>query len=108
MDPYCPGGPRAHLRGPTRADGTEPARHRPPEAAQASADRAGAARPPWIPRNRPPAALADASTRSAATYEVDARSPQPTVAKRPTAPISPGGSAPRGLQTQIPFAFYIL
>src|SRR6267378_3816135 len=77
------GGVREHLGEQTRTDGTEPARHRPPEMVQVSAGRDGAARPPWIPRNRPRAALAGVLTRSAAAYEVDARSLQPTVVTRP-------------------------
>src|SRR5437870_12174537 len=89
------GGVREHLRERTRTDGTEPARHRPPEVVLASVDRDGAVRPPWIPRNRPRAALAGALTRSAAAYEVDARSLQPTVVTRPGGSISRGGSVPQ-------------
>src|SRR3989442_927634 len=89
------GGVREHLREPTRTDGTEPARHPPPEMVQVSAGRDGAVRPPWIPRNRPRAALAGALTRSAAAYEADARSLQPTVVTRPGGSISRGGSAPQ-------------
>src|SRR6266545_5459536 len=87
------GGVREHPREQTRTGGTEPARHPPPEAVLASAGRDGAVRPPWIPRNRPPAALAGALTRSAAAYEADARSLQPTVVTRPGGSISRGGSA---------------
>src|SRR3989449_11548844 len=89
------GGVREHPRERTRTDGTEPARQRPPEVVQVSAGRDGAVRPPWIPRNRPRAALAGALTRSAAAYEVDARSLQPTVVTRPAGSISRGGSAPQ-------------
>ena len=89
------GGVREHLRERTRTGGTEPARHPPPEVVQVSAGRGGAVRPPWILRNRPLAALADALTRSAAACEVDARYLQPTVATRPGGSISRGGSAPQ-------------
>src|SRR5882672_3735753 len=89
------GGVRAHPRERTRTDGTEPARPRPPEVVQGSAGRDGAVRPPWIPRNRPRAALAGAWTRSAAAYAVDARSLQPTGGTRPGDSISRGGSAPQ-------------
>src|ERR1700675_1884396 len=95
IDPCGRGGVREHLRERTRTDGTEPARHRPPEVVQFSAGRGGAVRPPWIPRNRPRAALADALTRSAAAYEVDARSLPPTVVTRPGRSGSRGGSAPQ-------------
>src|SRR5258708_26048937 len=88
------GGAREHLRERTRTDGTEPARHRPPEVMQVSADRDVAARPPWIPRNRPLAALEGALTRSAAAYEADARSHPPTVVTRPPGSRSRDGSAP--------------
>src|SRR5438309_11931882 len=76
IDPCGRGGVREHPRERTRTDGTEPARHRPPEVDQVSAGRDGAVRPPWIPRNRPRAALADALTRSAASPEPDAGSHQ--------------------------------
>src|SRR5213083_380633 len=79
IDPCGRGGVREHLRERTRTGGTEPARHPLPEAVVASAGRDGAVRPPWIPRNRPRAARAGALKRSAASYEVDARSLQPTV-----------------------------
>src|SRR5437588_12265268 len=95
IDPCGRGGVREHLRERTRTDGTEPARHPPPEAVLASAGRDGAVRPPWIPRNRPRAALAGALTRSAAPYEVDARSLQPTVVRRPGGSRSRGDSAPQ-------------
>src|SRR5258708_3159495 len=95
IDPCGRGGVREHLRERTRTGGTEPARHPPPEVVLASAGRDGAVRPPWIPRNRPRAALAGALTRSAAAYEVDARSLQPTVVTRPGGSISRGGSAPQ-------------
>src|ERR1700704_6090300 len=95
IDPYGRGGVREHLRERTRTDGTEPATHRPPEVVQVSAGRDGAVRPPWIRRNRRRAALAGALTRSAAAYEVDARSLQPTVVTRPGGSISRGGSAPQ-------------
>src|SRR5437016_5275442 len=88
IDPCGRGGVREHLRERTRTDGTEPARHPPPEAVLASAGRDGAVRPPWIPRNRSRAALAGALTRSAAAHEVDARSLQPTVVTRPGGSIS--------------------
>src|SRR5260370_11088708 len=95
IDPCGRGGVREHLREPTRTGGTEPARHPPPEVVQVSAGRDAAVRPPWILRNRPLAALADALTQSAAAYEVDARSLQPTVVTRPGGSISRGGSAPQ-------------
>src|ERR1700674_731863 len=66
IDPCGRGGVREHLHERTRTDGTEPARHPPPEAVQVSAGRDGAVRPPWIPRNRSRAALAGALTRLAA------------------------------------------
>src|SRR5437899_2979841 len=81
IDPCGRAGVREHLRERTRTDGTEPARHPPPEVVQVSAGRDGAVRPPWIPRNRPRAALAGALTRSAAAYEVDARSEERRVGK---------------------------
>src|SRR5262245_44353992 len=93
--PYGRGGVREHLRDRTKIDGTEPARHPPPEMVQASACRAGAVRPPWIPRNRPRAILEGALTRSAVSYEVAARSPPPTVLTRPGGSISRGDSAPQ-------------
>src|SRR5271170_6840682 len=76
------GGVREHLRERTRTDGTAPARHPPAAVVQVSVGRDGAVRPPWIPRNRPHAARAGALTRSAAAYEADARSLQPTVVTR--------------------------
>src|SRR6266496_4876071 len=72
MDPCGRGSVREHRREWTRTDGTEPARYPPPEMVRASAGRDGAVRPPWIPRNRRPAALAGAWRRSAATSEADA------------------------------------
>src|SRR6266403_1886350 len=95
IDPCGRGGVREHPRERTRTDGTEPARHPPSEVVQVSVGRDGAVRPPWIPRNRPRAALAGALTRSAASYEVDARSLQPTAETRPGGSISRGGSAPQ-------------
>src|SRR5882672_6212013 len=95
IDPCGRGGVREHLRERTSTGGTEPARHPPPEVVQVSVGRDGVVRPPWILRNRPPAALAGALTRSAAAYEVDARSLQPTVVTRPGGSISRGGSAPQ-------------
>src|SRR5438067_6544928 len=95
IDPCGRGGVREHLRERTRTDGTEPARHPPPEVVQASAGRDGAVRPPWLPRNRPRAVLAGALTRSAAAYEADARSRPLTVVTRPGGSISRGGSAPQ-------------
>src|SRR2546429_8655032 len=95
VDPCGRGGVRAHPRERTRTGGTEPARQRPPEVVQVSAGRDGAVRPPWIPRNRPRAALAGALTRSAAAYAADARSLPPTVGTRPGVSISRGGSAPQ-------------
>src|SRR6266849_278830 len=89
------GGVREHLRERTRTDGTEPARQPPPEVVLASVGRDGAVRPPWIRRNRPRAALAGALTRSAAAYEVAARSLPPTVVTRPGGSVSRGGSAPQ-------------
>src|SRR6202022_4999245 len=104
IDPCGRGGVREHLGERTRTDGTEPARLPPPEVVQVSVGRDGAVRPPWIPRNRPRAALAGALTRSAAAYEADARSLQPTVVTRPGGSISRGGSAPQLFRTQIPFS----
>src|SRR5881409_703170 len=95
IDPCGRGGVREHPRERTRTDGTEPARHRPPEVVLASVGRDGAVRPPWILRNRPLAALAGALTRSAAAYEDDARSLPPTVVTRPGGSISRGGLAPQ-------------
>src|SRR5258707_5785335 len=46
IDPSGRGGVREHLRERTRTDGTEPARHLPPEGFQGSIGRDGAARPP--------------------------------------------------------------
>src|SRR3989441_1475673 len=94
-DPCGRGGVREHLRERTRTDGTEPARHPPPEMVLASAGRGGAVRPPWTPRNRPRAARAGALTRSSAACEVGARSLQPTVGTRPGGSRSRGGSAPQ-------------
>src|SRR6266567_6926455 len=79
LDPCGRGGVREHPCERTRTDGTEPARQRPPEVVQVSAGRDGAVRPPWIPRNRPRAALGGALTPSAAADEARARSLQPTV-----------------------------
>src|SRR5881398_3381282 len=101
IDPCGRDGVREHPRERTITGGTEPARQRPPEVAQVSAGRDGAVRPPWIPRNRPRAALAGALTRSAAAYEADARSLPPTVVTRPVGSISRGGSAPQRFRTQI-------
>src|SRR5436190_3102721 len=95
MNPCGRGGVQEHPRERTRTDGTEPARHPPPEVVQVSVGKGGAVRPLWIPRNRPLATLAGALTRSAAAYEVDARSLQPTVVTRPEGSISRGGSAPQ-------------
>src|SRR5712692_6894450 len=89
------GGAQEHLRELTRTYGTEPARHPLPEVVQVSVGRDGAVRPPWIPRNRPRAALAGALTRSAAAYEADAGSLQPTVVTRAGGSVSRGGSAPQ-------------
>src|SRR5213078_4241973 len=97
---------RAHRRERTRAGGTAPARHPPPGGVLASSGRAGAVHPPWIPRNRPRAARAGAWTRSAAAYEADARFLPPTVGTRPGGAGSRGGSAPRGLRTQIPCSYH--
>ena len=69
------GGVREHPRERTSTGGIEPARHPPPEVVQVSADKDGAARPPWIPRNRPLAALAGAWTRSAAGWKLTLDSP---------------------------------
>src|ERR1700730_10919138 len=90
-DPCDRGGVREHPRERTRTGGTEPTRHPPPEAVLASAGRDGAVRPPWIPRNRPHAALLGALTRSAAAYEADARFRRPTAVTRPGGSISRGG-----------------
>ena len=89
------GGVREHRGERTRTGGTEPARHRPPEAAPVSGGRDGAARPPWIRRNRRRAGRAGALTPPAAASPVDARSLRPTVATRPGGSISRGGSAPQ-------------
>src|SRR5260370_33001019 len=98
------GGVREHPGERTRTDGTEPARHPPPEVVQVSAGRDGAVRPPWIPGNRPHAAPAVALTRSAAAYEAGARFLQPTVLTRPGGSVSRGGSAPQWFRTRIPFS----
>src|ERR1700722_18228129 len=95
IDPCGRGGVREHLGERTRTGGTAPTRHRPPEAVQVSAGRGGAVRPPWILRNRPLAAPAGALTRSAAAYEADARSLQPTVVTRPAGSVWRGGLAPQ-------------
>src|SRR6476646_1621803 len=89
------GAVREHPRDQTRTGGTGPARHPAPETVLVSAGRDGAVRPPWTPRNRPRAALAGALTRSAASYEADARSLPPTVVTRPAGSGSRGGSAPQ-------------
>src|SRR6202021_557878 len=86
------GGVREHPRERTRTDGTEPARHPPPEVIRVSGGRGGAARPPRIPRNRRRAARAGALKRWAGAYEVDAPSLQRTVVRRPGAAICAGGS----------------
>src|SRR5437879_12805763 len=80
-DPCGRGGAREHLHERTRPDGTERARHPPPEVVLASAGRDGAVRPPWIPRNRRRAARAGALTRSAAASSARARSLTPNVGK---------------------------
>src|SRR5260370_16909374 len=99
------GGVREHLRVRTRTDGTEPAMHPLPEVVQVSAGRGGAVRPPWIPRNRPRAAPAGALTRSAAAYEVDPPSLQPTDVTRPGGSISRAGSPPQGFPPHIPYPY---
>src|SRR5207244_11411663 len=99
-DPCGRGGAREHLHERTRTDGTEPARHPPPEVVLASAGRGGAARPPWIPRNRPRAALAGALTQSAAAREGGCQSLPTTDGTRPGSPESRRGEAPRRLRTQ--------
>src|SRR5215468_2016959 len=91
-DPCGRGGVPEHPRERTKTGETEPATYPPPEMVQASAGRDGAVRPPWIPRNRPRAARAGALTRSAAAYEVAARSLPPTVVTRPGGPGSRVGS----------------
>src|ERR1700694_1910147 len=93
IDPCGRGGVREHLRVRTRTDGTEPARHRSPEVVQVSVGRDGAVHPPWILRNRPRAAPAGALRQSAAAYEADARSLQPTVVTRLGGSVSHGGWA---------------
>src|SRR5438067_11615705 len=95
IDPGGRGGAREHPRERTSTDGRERARHPPPETLQVSGGRDGAGRPLLIPRNRPRATRAGASTRSAAAYEGDARSLQPTVLTRPGGSISRGDSVPR-------------
>src|SRR6266478_9817964 len=92
-DPSGRGGVREHPRERTRTGGTEPARYPPSEVVGVSTGRDGAARPPWIPRNRPRAALAGALIQSAASYEADSRSLPPTVVTRPGGSVSRGGSA---------------
>src|SRR6202043_2890340 len=94
IDPCGRGGVREHPRERTRTGGTEPARHPPPEAVQASTDKGGAVRPPCILRNRRLAALAGSLIKPEAAYEVDVRSLQPTVVTRPAGSIWRGGSAP--------------
>src|SRR5580704_525260 len=94
-DPCGRGGVREHVGERTRTGETEPATHRAPGVVRASAGRDGAVRPPWILRNRPLATPAGALTRSAAPYEADARSLQPTAVTRPAGSISRGGSAPQ-------------
>src|SRR5580658_3747696 len=94
-DPYDRGGVREHPGERTRTGGTEPARHPAPQMVQVSADRDGAARPPWIPRNRHRGARAGAWTRWVATYEAGARSLRPTAGTRPGGSISRGGSVPQ-------------
>ena len=83
-----------YVSGPEPAERSQPGIHL-LEVVQVSAGRGGAARPPWIPRTRPRAALADAWTQSAAAYEADARSLPPTVVTRPAGSVSRGGSAPQ-------------
>src|SRR6202045_2399549 len=92
IDPCGRGGVREHLGERTRTGGTEPASHPVPETVLVSVGRDGAVRPPWTPRNQPRAALAGALTRSAGSYEADARSRQPTVVTRPAGSGSGGGS----------------
>src|SRR6266481_999230 len=94
-DPCARGGVPEHPGERTRAGGTEPARHPPPPMVQVSAYKDGAVHPPWTPQNRPLAALAGVSTRSAAACEAGARSLPPTVVTRPAGSISRGGSAPQ-------------
>src|SRR5579863_6636375 len=91
-DPCDQGGVREHPRERTRTGGTEPASHPPPEMAQVSGGRDAVVRPPWTPRSRPRAALADAWTPSAASYEADVRSLPPTVPTRPEGSVWRGGS----------------
>src|SRR5205807_7334964 len=76
-DPSGQDGVREHPGGRTRTGGTEPATYPPPAVVQASVGKGGAVRPRWIPRSRRHAAPAGALTRSAAAYEVDARSLPP-------------------------------
>src|SRR5690349_11898481 len=81
------GAVREHPRERTRNGGTAPARHPPPAAVQVSAGRGGAVRPLSIPQNRRRATLAGAWIRPAAACEADARSPEPTVVRRPAGSI---------------------
>src|SRR5215470_17094948 len=74
IEPCGRGGVREHLRERTRIDGTERARHPPPEMVQASVGKDGAVHRPSLPQSRPRAALEGALTPSAAAYEADARS----------------------------------
>src|SRR5580704_14904429 len=94
-DPYGRDGVREHPGERTRTGGIAPASHPLPEMVQVSGGRDGAARPPWIPRIRRRAALAGALRRSAATFEVDARSIPPIVGMRREGSIWPVGSAPQ-------------
>src|SRR5262245_55536595 len=95
IDPCGRGGVREHPGGGTRTDGMERARHPALEVVQGSAGRGGAVHPLSTPRNRPRAARAGASTRSAAAYEVDVRFLRPTVLRRPAGSVSRGGSVLR-------------
>src|SRR5882672_2321948 len=106
IDPCVRGGVREHLRERTRTDGTERARHRPPGVVRVAAGRHDAVRPPWIPRNRPLAALAGAWKRRAAAV---ATAPQYhlRIARRKRADSGwRGGSARQGWQMLIPCYLY--
>src|SRR5215467_4746023 len=92
-DPSGRDGAQEHPRERTRTGGREPTRPPVPQMVPASAGTNVAVRLPWTPRNRLRAARAGALKRSAATYEADLRSLQPTVVTRPADPRSRDGSA---------------
>src|SRR5579863_3546092 len=95
MVPYGQGSVPGHRCEWTRSGGTVPARHRAAETVPVSVGRDGAVRRPSIRRSRRRATHVDAWRRSAATYEADARSLQPTVLTTPEGSISRAGSVPQ-------------